>query len=75
MDNQQFTLIIDKFNGIKDDIKNIKDDVKDIRNEQKDQGKSLAKVCTKIKAHSWIHRTTGAGVFGLFIFWLRSKLI
>ncbi len=63
----------DKFNLIMDGIKEVRSNVKDIHNEQISHGKSLAKVCDKVKSHSWIHRTTGLAFVGLLVAWFKNK--
>ena len=70
MEKQQFDLLMGTIKDVKTDIRQ---DIGALREEQVSQGKSLAKVCDKVKTHSWIHRTTGLAFIGLFVTWVKSK--
>lgn len=67
MEKQQFDMLMGA-------IGEVKTDVKDLRKEQVQHGKMLATVTSKVKSHSWIHRTTGLAFIGLFVAWIKSKL-
>lgn len=70
LDQQQFNMLTAQINSIKTDLKG---DLTIIRAEQVSQGKIIASVCTKVKAHAWIHRTSGLAILGVFVAWFKTK--